>query len=281
MFKTWRRTASFLVIARTAMAAAGLTVAWHASPALADESQLDQWQSSADVYVWVPTIKGQLNFTVPTTGAAAGLTVTPNQYAPKLSSAFMFAGETHNRNWGLATDIIYMNLGISNAQVTNLTGPGGLVMIPVNTSMNVRFAATLWTVAATFNLARGQNWNAEALAGGRYAYLPMRVNWNLSGPLGLLNRSGNAYQSPSLWDAIVGVKGRVNLGSSWFVPYYADVGTGDAHLTWQGIGGIGYAAKHGQSLDLVYRNLYYDQGAGKPVNNLNLGGLALGYTFKL
>jgi hypothetical protein len=246
----------------------------------------DQWESSITPYVWAPTIHGELNFTVPTgpqgTGPAVGLTVTPNKYVPKLDSAFMFTAETHNRTWGVATDLIYLNLGIGSATVTTLSGPGGRIMVPINTNMQVRFASVLWSLAGTYTLSRSAHGYTDALLGGRYMYAPMHVDWNLSGPLGIFSQSGSHYESASVWDAIIGVKGRYDLGSDghWFIPYYADVGTGDAPLTWQGIGGIGYGTKH-TAITLVYRNLFYDQGGSKLIHNLNLGGPALGYTFKL
>jgi hypothetical protein len=37
------------------------------------------------------------------------------------------------------------------------------------------------------------------------------------------------------------VKGRFALDEHWFVPYYADLGTGESDLTWQIAGGIGCA----------------------------------------
>ena len=246
----------------------------------------DQWESSITPYIWAPTIHGELNFTVPTgpqgTGPAAGFTVMPSQFVPKLDSAFMFTAETHNRTWGVATDLIYLNLGIDNAGVTTISGPGGRVMIPINTNAQVRFANTVWTLAGTYNLGRSAHSNIEGLAGGRYIYAPISVSWNFSGPLGILSQSGSHFESASIWDAIIGVKGKYALGSDghWFIPYYADVGTGDAPLTWQGVGGIGYGTKH-TAITLVYRNLYYDQGGSKLIHNLNLGGPALGYTFKL
>jgi len=46
--------------------------------------------------------------------------------------------------------------------------------------------------------------------------------------------------SDTIWDGIVGFKGRVALGSDkkWYIPYYADVGTGQSDLTWQVLAGV-------------------------------------------
>jgi len=264
-----------------------------ACPALADQNPQQEWQGSFTLYVWGPTIKGLLNFNIPASGGGGGgggagpaapslgVTLTPSQYVPKLASTFMGYGETHNRYWGLYTDLIYMNLGISNAGVSGISGPGGIVTVPINANMNARLTSTIWTLGATFHGVETPRFSADALAGGRYAYVPIRLTWAVTGPLGVLDLSGTHFQSASLWDAIVGAKGKVDLGRHWFVPYYVDVGTGEAHLTWQGIGGFGYAADHGQKIQAVYRNLYYDMGTQGLLHNINFGGPAIGYTFKV
>jgi hypothetical protein len=259
-----------------------------AGPARADQGSSDEWQASITPYIWAPTIHGELNFTVPTGGGLmapgppVGITIVPSQYTPKLDSAFMFTAETHTRTWGLGTDIIYMNLGVANASVTDLHGPLGHINIPINTNMTMRFASTLWTLDGTYSLANTPRWSMDALAGGRYIYAPIRLTWNFAGPLGILAAQGTHFESASIWDAIIGVKGKVALGDGhWYVPYYVDVGTGEAPTTWQGIGGVGYSFKNNNSILLVYRNLYYNQGGSKLLHELNLGGPALGYRFHL
>ena len=39
---------------------------------------------------------------------------------------------------------------------------------------------------------------------------------------------------------------RFGPNREWFVPYYADIGTGQSDFTWQAIGGIGYAFSGGR-----------------------------------
>jgi hypothetical protein len=52
-----------------------------------------------------------------------------------------------------------------------------------------------------------------------------------------------ADESGSVWDGIVGARGHVNLTEKWYLPFYADIGTGQSKLTWQALGGIGYRFK--------------------------------------
>jgi hypothetical protein len=83
-----------------------------------------------------------------------------------------------------------------------------------------------------------------------------------------------------LWNGIIGVKGRVWLGSSnWSIPYYLDVGTGSSNLTWQGMLGVAYSFKWG-AVTLAYRNLYFDQGGDKLIQDMRFNGPELGVTFR-
>lgn len=42
------------------------------------------------------------------------------------------------------------------------------------------------------------------------------------------------------WNGIVGLEGKKQLNDRWYMDYYADIGTGNANLTWQAKLGGGY-----------------------------------------
>ena len=87
------------------------------------------------------------------------------------------------------------------------------------------------------------------------------------------DRTGARESRLRNWDAIVGVKGRYTLGrnSSWFVPYYLDVGTGDSDLTTQAMIGVGRSFGWG---DLVgsWRYLGYNMKSGQGLKDLSFNG---------
>jgi hypothetical protein len=84
-----------------------------------------------------------------------------------------------------------------------------------------------------------------------------------------------------LWDGIIGVRGRVPLGSSnWSVPYYLDIGAGSSSPTCQVMLGIAWSFNRWGSVTLAYRDLYYDQGNDKLLQNIRFNGPALGATFR-
>ena len=105
------------------------------------------------------------------------------------------------------------------------------------------------------------------------------LGWSINGDLGPIfipGRSGTKIISRTLWDGIVGVKGRYAFGDErkWFVPFYFDVGTGQTKLTWQGLAGVGYAYSWGDVL-ATWRYLDWNT-SGKPLADVNMNGPMLG-----
>ena len=126
----------------------------------------------------------------------------------------------------------------------------------------------------------------DVIAGFRYFGVRTSTDWQLSaaitaaGGAQTFPRSGSISQREDIWDGIIGVRGRVKLGSSnWSVPYYFDAGTGSSTLTWQAVAGIAYAFGWGD-IGLVYRHLQYNMKDGKLVEDMRLSGPAIGVAFR-
>ena len=122
------------------------------------------------------------------------------------------------------------------------------------------------------------------LLGARMVDMKQTLGYHINGNIDdvpLPERSGSSKVSGTTWDAIIGITGHVFIGddSSWFVPYYLDVGTGDSDLTWQAMTGIGYKFGWG-AMELTYRYLDYNPGSGSPVDDLSFAGPLLGATFQ-
>ena len=77
----------------------------------------------------------------------------------------------------------------------------------------------------------------------------------------------------------MGVRGRVNLDDHWYLPYYADIGTGDSDSTWQALAGVGYTFKWGDVL-LAYRYLDYNFKSDFLLKDATMKGPALGARFR-
>ena len=82
----------------------------------------------------------------------------------------------------------------------------------------------------------------------------------------------------SVLDAVVGVKGHVDLNKQWYVPYYLDLGTRQSVSTWQALAGVGYRFHRGD-VSLTYRHIDWQFGSNKEIDNFNLSGPLLAATF--
>ena len=72
---------------------------------------------------------------------------------------------------------------------------------------------------------------------------------------------------------------QINLDKNWYLPYYADVGTGGSQSTWQALAGVGYQFKWGDVL-LAYRYLDYNFDSDFLLDDINMSGPALGARFR-
>ena len=253
------------------------------APALAQTTttSTDTWQFQVTPYLWLPNIDGTLKFSVPPgAGGSPSVGVGPNDYLQNLNFALMVAGEARRGDWAIISDLIYLDFSGEKGAVKTVSGPGGIVQIPVNANTQTGLKGLVWELAASYTVARSSTAAFEVLGGFRYLGVEASVNWQLTGPLSLLPQSGSFSQKEDLWDAIVGVRGKAKLGGgNWFVPYYLDAGTGSSELTWQGVAGIGYTFRWGDVL-FAYRHLYYDQKGDKLIQNMRFSGPALGVTFR-
>jgi len=246
------------------------------------ENTADQWQWNATVYLWLPSLGGDTSF--PPSDGGPSIHVTADQILDSLNFAFMGAFEGRKGPWGLATDVIYLDLGASKKGTRDFGI--GQIGIPATVDANLRLDVTgwLWTLAGSYAVLQQDNFSMNVLAGARMLDLKQKLHWTFNGDISELplpGRSGSSDVKDTKWDAIVGVKGRAAFGTegSWYVPYYLDVGTGDSDLTWQGMVGLGYRFN---SVDVtgVWRYLDYDFGNHTPVQSINFNGPALGVTFR-
>jgi hypothetical protein len=84
-----------------------------------------------------------------------------------------------------------------------------------------------------------------------------------------------------IWDAIIGVKGRFELGADkkWFVAYYLDVGAGDSKSTWQAVAGVGYSFGWGDIVG-AWRHLDYRMKSDTAVESLSFSGPGIAAVFR-
>jgi hypothetical protein len=236
----------------------------------------DQWRFTLTPYLWLPNVDGTLKFSIPPgAGGSPSVNVGPNDYLENLDFVLMLAGEARRGDWAIISDFIYLDFSDEDSAVKSVGG----IQVPVNQNTSTGLKGLVWTLAASYTMARSPTATFEVLGGFRYLGLETSVQWQLAGPIGLFPQAGSHTEKEDLWDAIVGVRGRAKLGGgSWFVPYYFDAGGGSSELTWQGWTGIGYSFRWGEAL-LAYRHVFYDQKGDKLLQDISFSGPALGASF--
>jgi len=271
---------AFLILAGGSMAAT--------APALAAADPYDgAWHFSLTPYLWLPNVNGNVDARIPALRTAAGdvvrdvrlsAEVGPNDYLENLSFAGMVTGEARKGDWSVLTDIIYIDFGDQSSKVRDITGPDGRALTAISRDISTSLSATVWTLAGAYTVAHAPTWNLDVLAGFRYVGIDTELKWSLSGSQGFLDAAGRASRNLSEWDGIAGVKGQVRFGDGhWFMPYYADIGTGSSNWTWQALLGLGYSFGWGD-VSLSIRSLSYEFNDNDA--DLRMTGPALGVSFR-
>ncbi len=240
-----------------------------------------QWRAS--IYGWFPSIGGSTSF--PPTGATGPtINVDADTVLDALKFAFMGTLEYRKDQWGLWTDLVYVDLGGSKSGMRDVTvGPQQLPGdVTLNANLDVK--AWIWTIAGTYNVIKSPEYSMDLLFGTRMIDMEEKLNYAFTGnigPLLLPGPSGTKSLTLTNWDAIVGVKGEATFGSDrkWFVPYYLDIGTGQSKFTWQGIVGVGYAFNKTTSVVGAWRYLDYEMDSGDPIQSVNFNGPLIGVVF--
>jgi hypothetical protein len=241
----------------------------------------NDWQFRAMIYGYLPTISGSTTFPA---GGGSSINADADKIVGHLKFAFMGTLEAQKGRWGAFTDIAYLNVSGSKSGTRDLTI--GDVELPVGVSSNASLdiKATVWTLAANYRVLATPDAAYDVFGGARLLSVNEKLGWEFSanvGPVVGPGQTGSSEAKLDNWDAIVGVKGRVNFGQNreWFVPYYVDIGTGNSNLTWQAVAGIGYAFRWGEVV-AAWRYLDYDFKSGKKIESLNLNGPAVGVAFR-
>jgi hypothetical protein len=236
------------------------------------------WHFSITPYIWAPGFEGDFDFAVPpSANGNPEVEAGPTDILEALDFAFMGYGDARKGPWSVFADFMYVDLSDDESRVRTITGPGGIIEIPINVRTEVGLEASVFTFGGAYTVYRAGGFSMDAFLGARYLDTDVSLSWQFANPPLFLPQTGSLDQSSEIFDAIIGVKGRYRFAENWFVPYYLDIGTGDSEITWQALAGVGYAFDWGD-VSLNYRYLSY-QPEGQFVDDLNLYGLAAGVTF--
>jgi hypothetical protein len=251
------------------------------------EQPSDGWTFAVTPYLWLPNVDGTLKYSPPPAGSGGPeVGVGPNNYLENLNGALMLSGEARKGRWSIVSDLIYLNFAKEESSVRSVDFGGPVVASSVDVSTRSSLDGLQWLLAGGYTAMQAPRLQLDVLGGVRYLGIEARSDWQLTadvagpGPGQTFPATGNISERTDLWDAIIGVRGRVRLGESqWFMPFHLDLGAGSSTFTWQGLLAISYAFKWGDAT-LGYRHLYYDQSDDKLFQDFRFSGPTLGATFR-
>lgn len=240
----------------------------------------DEWRYRATIYAWFPALGGTTQF--PSGSGGPSIDVSTDDVLSGLKMAFMGAFEVQYGKWGGLVDWVYADLGSDKSGTRQLSIHGQPLPVGVNANLSLDVKSNILTLGGTYSFIEKPEYTLGMIFGARMLSMDQTLNWSFvgTGPLGVA-RSGTSDVSATNWDAIVGVRGRARFGDGlrWFVPYYADVGTGNSQFTWQVLAGVGYSFNWGDVL-VAWRYLDYEFKSGDALQSLDFNGAAVGVSFK-
>ena len=252
------------------------------------------WTFNVAPYIWLPGVHATLNYDLqPALGGKLPTTidVEPGGYLPDLDFATMVAGEARYGRFSILTDFLYLRMS-ATASETNIKEVNffGLAPQPLSRAVNLGSGSTVkaaeWTLVGGYTVVQEDWIDLNLMAGFRYGGFWINTDYNLNvaltSPRGngaVFGGAGSVSVNKSVWDGIVGIRGRIRMPEpGMFIPYYFDIGAGSSKLTWQVASGLGYQTGWA-GVSVMYRHLAFE-GSGT-LRHLAFGGpmVAVNFTF--
>jgi hypothetical protein len=264
-----------LVITSSILMSAGIA---HAAENLSPLPKIsDEWRFEVTPYIWGSGVSSTLFYNDRYLNTAK---LSTSNVLGDLKSGGMISAEAHYGNWGIMGDLVSATLQTtgSNTVVVPTRSFGG---VPARAADKVTLQQNIITGAATYTVLNNQSIYLDGLAGVRGIMATATLSLNLSADgvsAGVVDS-----KSVSTADPIVGFKGRYRIAdSTWYVPFYADIGGGGGttNMTWQGMIGVGKTFEKWVDASLAYRTLYYDMKGDGLLQKTTFKGPQLAVTFK-
>ncbi len=248
-------------------------------PVAAEESS--SWEHKLTIYGWLPSLDGSLIYTIPGTPEIPGEPGEPGtpgspdetvstKFIDKIDAIFMGSYEVRKEKWSFLVDGIYFKM--SDSEEGSVSLPPVLNKDPIKVATEQELELVLVSLYAGYNTIKTENITLDIIAGTRYFYLGTDIKFVIN------DRDIGLSPSVDFYDALIGIKGDVNLSENWYVPYLFDIGAGHSDLTWQAEASLGYHFNWGDVL-LTYRYIHYDGDGSGLINDIDLYGPKLGLVF--
>lgn len=238
--------------------------------ALADEKEkpadifgggpVDQWAFGAEAYLWGASVGGK-------TVTGDKLDVAFSDIVKDLDFGLMGSFVATKDKWTAFADLIYLDVTDDFSSTANIVGQPELLRV------DAELKGFVTTLGGAYNFYSTDCTILNVLLGARYESLDLDLALDL-GPV-----TANFSDTGHTLDGVVGMRGKSDFGERWYFTYYADIGTGESDLTWQGLVAVNYRF---QKLDAVigYRYLDWEFDGSNLLDRLDLGGPFAGVKFR-
>lgn len=209
------------------------------------------WSVQLTPYLWLPAVNGMLRYSLPGAGfrggeklgGTANVKLDSGDYLANLNGALTLAGDVRYGRFSIITDILYVNATStgSSLQTIDIEGvPRNPISSRLGAAASTDVKGFNLSLAAGYTVAEGSWGHLDLLGGFRWFRAEVDSDYSLNvqfqGPRGnagpSFGGSGRFSGDENIVNGIVGVRGRLQLGSGFFIPYYLDIGTGDSNFTW-------------------------------------------------
>ena len=223
-------------------------------------AQQDEWEFVLELYGWAAELDG-------TTPTGDDFEISLSDILNNLDLTLMSTFGARKDKWAFMVDGIYLDLDDdSNSNIS-----------PILQLSDMYLKAWVVDPFVSYEILGGEKGSLQLLAGARYFWLDIGFEIDTRPPLP--PEKIKESDTDDVWDAVVGVRGHLNLPDRWFIPYRLDIGTGDSDYTWQALGGIGYQFDKFKML-AAYRYMHWEfDDSFSLLEELTLKGPVVGAIF--
>ena len=178
----------------------------------------------------------------------------------------MVVGEVRYGRFAAFSDFIFLGLEADDAATKG----------PVAATADLQLDAIVWTFGGAYRVVDSDRGSLDLLAGGRLWNVDAKGT--LVGPLAVRQRSG----SQTWVDPIIGINGRIELGSGFALQAEGDVGGFGiaSDIDWQVLGTLQYGVAEWLTLEAGYRYLAVDFDDNGFLFDVALHGPIIGASFR-
>ena len=186
----------------------------------------------------------------------------------------MGAYQARKGKWAVMADVIYLD--VSNSEKLELGGDFLKVPVEVDTDL------TSWVVHAggAYNFHQGERGTMAGLTfGARYLDMSTDILVAFESRIPEFDPEIPISVSEGVLDFYAGFHGVIALGERWYLPWAANVGTGDTDVSWAAFAGLGYRVSDRWNAVLTYRHQAWEFDDTVIIDDLEFSGPMLGAVF--